>query len=848
MINLTINGNAVAAEAADSILKAARRAEIYIPTLCYHPDLPPRKGGRPVEAVYQGETKIEHDPSKTPDGVLDSGCGLCVVEMADSGELKPACATPASEGMQILTDTDKVKAWREEKLMAILGDHPHACLTCAQQEGCPRTQCSSNVPENERCCPQLGNCELQKIADFIGISPGTPKWVPTTYQIISNEPLFERNYNLCIGCTRCVRACRDLRGIDAIGFVVDDTGKARIGSVAPTLKDSGCKFCTACVEVCPAGAIMDRGLKRKAEDLLPCVHACPAGINIPWYLRFVAQGKADEALAVIRETVPFPGILGRVCVRPCESVCRRGGVNEPISVCAIKRFASDNGTDAWKASSLVAADTGKKVAIVGAGPGGLTAAFYLRKKGHDVTVFDANPKAGGMMRYGIPRYRLPDDVLDNEIGEMLGLGVEFVPETKVGEDTTIPRLRDNFNAVFIATGAPLSRKIPLDGANLPEVLWGVDFLREANLLTEGNGRTVSGESAHPLKGKVVVIGGGAVAVDAALTARRLGATDVQMVCLEDRGEMPAHPWEIQEAEEEGVVIHNCWGPMEIVDQQGGVRGICFKQCVCVFDSEGKFNPSYNDECTMGLAADTIILAIGQSSDLSFAEAEGVSVRGNLVQVNEKTLETNVPGIFAGGDAVVFPGAIVHAVAAGRKAASAIDKYLGGDGVIEERLVDLPQLNHHVGREEEFAYKPRFSTHKVPVADRTDFREVDLGFGNGDAAAEAARCLQCDLRLAISKIEMPPEHILPFTEEDVMKVPETEGAFRLMNAEKKPFVIKGCDNMRELMLEFLETQEEAKFFDYEEDMMYSKRESELVQEHLQKYGEMPGGELDDDDLF
>ena len=847
MINLTVNGTAVAAENDDSILTAARKAEIYIPALCHHPDLPPRKGGKPLDAVYQGGTRVEHDPSGTPGGELESGCGLCVVEMGDSGELKPACVTPAAAGMQILTDTHKVKAWREEKLVAILRDHPHACLTCAQQQGCPRTQCSSNVPENERCCPQLGNCELQKVADFIGISPATPRWLPTSLPTISDDPLFERNYNLCIGCTRCVRACRDLRGIEAIGFVVDKAGKVRIGSVAPTLKESGCKFCTACVEVCPTGALTDRGLKTGKKDLLPCVHACPAGIDIPWYLRLIAEGKSDDALAVIRQAVPFPGILGRVCVRPCESVCRRAEVNEPISICALKRFASDNGTDSWKAEALKATDTGMQVAVIGAGPAGLTAAFYLRKKGHSVTVFDANEKAGGMMRYGIPRHRLPDEVLDKEIGEIFGLGVGFRPKTKVGEDVTTARLRDTFNAIFVATGAPLSRRIPLDGADLPEVLWGLEFLREVGMGIAVNGGPATGVPTS-MDGKVVVIGGGAVAIDAALTARRLGASEVRLVCLEDREEMPAHPWEIKGAEEEGVIIHNCWGPMEIVEQARSVRGICFKRCVCVYDSDGTFNPSYDDECAMGLEADTIILAIGQSSDPGFVQAEGVNVRRNFIEIDEKTLETNVPGIFAGGDATAFPGAVIHAVADGRKAASAIDKYLGGDGVIDEKLVPLPRLNHRVGREQGFAGNPRLRTRKVPVADRTDFREVDLGLGHGDAVAEAARCLQCDLRLAISEIEMPPEHILPFTQENVMKVPEIEGAFRVMNGEKKPLVVKGCANMRALLLEFLDSLDEAEFFDYEEDKMFSKRESELVQQHLQKYGEMPGGEMDDDDLF
>ncbi len=516
-----------------------------------------------------------------------------MVEMEDSGELIPGCLTQVAVGMRILTDSDKVKARRREKLMEVLTKHPHACLTCAQHEGCPRTQCSSKVPENERCCPQLGNCELQRVADYVGIDPATPKWLPTGIPILDSEPLFVRNYDLCIACTRCVRACRDLRGIDAVGFVFDANGEVKIGSAAPTLKDSACKFCTVCVEACPTGALLDRDLKNKAHDLLPCAAACPVEIDIPWYLRLVAEGNADQALSVIREKVPFPGILSRVCVRPCESVCRRGQVNEPISICAVKRFAADAGQGSWKSRSMQLPDTGrlgaatddrvglgrpargpmagkdgstqtrsagdrcgrtdigssdeagsdemssrleknsnrcntgKTVAVIGSGPAGLAAAFYLRKKGHGVTVFDNSPKPGGMMRYGIPRYRLPDEILDKEIGEILALGVEFRPNTQVGKDINAARLKDEFDATFIATGAPLSHKISLDGLGLAQVLWGVVFLRDVN-----EGKEVS------VGDKVVVIGGGAVAIDVALTARRIGAKEVHLVCLEDRHEMP----------------------------------------------------------------------------------------------------------------------------------------------------------------------------------------------------------------------------------------------------------------------------------------------------------------------
>ncbi len=835
-IRLTINGQEIEALAGNTILEAARHAGVYIPTLCHHPNLPPAKQGSPAKGVYQGELRIENAMPEEP----AKGCGLCVVEVEGQPELVDSCGTEAQEGMVITTESDRIKAKRQENLVPILSRHRHACLTCAQQEGCPRSQCSSNVPENERCCPQFGHCELQNVANYVGISDATPKWVPIDLPIFKDHPLFQRDYNLCIGCTRCVRACRDLRGIEAIGFVYDEKGNAQIGTLGPTLEESGCKFCTACVEVCPTGALTDKAVHpgRKAEELVPCQTACPAHVDIPGYLRLIAEGRRDEANAVIRENVPLPGILGRVCIHPCEEVCRRGEVNEPVSICALKRYAADGDKGLWKARSQVRPDTGKKIAVVGSGPAGLTAAFHLRKQGHQVTIFEALNHAGGMMRHGIPAYRLPDEVLEKEIKDILDTGIDFKPNQTLGNDFTLEQLKDDgYDAVFLGVGAQLSRRIPLEGCDLPDVLWGIDFLRD---VAEGK--------AVRLRENVLVIGGGNVAVDVAMTALRCGAEDVKMACLESDAEMPASPWELAGAVAEGVQIMPSWGPEKILSAEGKVTGIDMVECTCVFDEQGNFCPEFSDkkECVL---IDQIILAIGQASDLSFLEdGSPISLERGLIVVDQDTLETGMKGIYAGGDVAKAPGAIIHAIAAGRKVASSIDKALGGSGEMDEVLFQREAPNQHLGRDENFAMWPREKVPELePEARKSGFEEISLGYDEARATKEARRCLQCDLRLHMDCNPSPPVHLLPFTDENVGQISETEGVFQLLDEDHNVLAIKGTANLRQELLTALEDDGNAAFFEFEEDKMYSQRESELIQKYLQEHGQMPGAD-DDDDLF
>ncbi len=837
-IMLTIDGQGVHVPGGTTILEAARHAGIYIPTLCYHPDLPPAGDTPPAGVVYQGECRIENArPKETA-----PRCGLCVVEVEGRDDLVESCAAQAVDGMVVTTDSQRIRTERRKNLIPILARHPHACLTCAQQEGCSRTQCSSNVPENERCCSRFGDCELQDVAGYVGISEDTPRWVPTDLPLLEDMPLFLRDDNLCIGCTRCVRACRDLRGVEAIGFVRDKQGHVRIGTLAPTMEESGCRFCTACVEVCPTGALRDKHVRpeKRAKDLVPCKEACPARIDVPEYVRLTAQGEPDEADAVIREKVPFPGVLGRVCVHPCEEVCRRGRINEPIAVCALKRYAADAGGGFRRRDLRIGRNTGKRVAVVGAGPAGLTAAFYLCKAGHEVTLYEAKEDAGGMMRYGIPAYRLPRDVLDREIQDVLDLGVHFRPGRSLGRDIDLEGLRNNgFHAVFLAVGAQAGRTLDIRGVDLPGVILGVEFLKQA---AEGG--------APELKARILVVGGGRVSVDAALTALRYGAREVSVACLESREEMPAPAGDVEALLSEGVKLLPCRGLLRIIGGQGGVSGAELVSCTRVFDDRGVCSPVFDEETRKTVSADQIILAVGQSADLSFLKEDTpIRVDGGLIVVNPHTQETGMRNVFAGGDVAAVPGSVIHAVAAGRRAAAAMDEALGGTGDMDERLMPRKTPDPRLGREQGFAQRPREPVpERDPEARRTGFEEVVTGYDEAAAVREASRCLQCDLRLHIEGNPPPPRAWLGLAEEAIGGVPEAEGVFQLMDEDHRVLSIRGTANLRQALFQELEGNDKAALFAFEEDKMYSKRESELLQKHLQVHGEMPGDGEGLDDLF
>jgi NADPH-dependent glutamate synthase beta subunit-like oxidoreductase len=472
----------------------------------------------------------------------------------------------------------------------------------------------------------------------------------------------------------------------------------------------------------------------RSDFIVPrCTKACPAGVDVPRYIRAVKDKKYDEAVAVLREKIPFPTVCADACFAPCEDVCAYKQFGDPIAIRAIKRAAVDNGKDTWKERRKVADKTGKKVVAVGAGPAGLTAAYYLAIRGHAVTIYDAFPKPGGMMRYGIPDYRLPEARLDKDINEILDMDVSFEGETVVGKDITMEQLQEEFDAVFLASGANGSIRIPLEGSDKKGVLWGWDFLKDVGLGKE-----------FDFKGDVIIVGGGNVAIDVALTAKRLGAKNVHLYCLEKREEMPAHEWEIARAEEEGVFINNSWAPKKVM---GGkvATGLGLIKCTSVFDNACNFNPTYDEEITHKMEGEHIILAVGQAADLAFVkDSSGIKTARGRIEVAEATLATGDDGVFAGGDVVSGPDSVIGAIAFGRKAAIRIDEYLGGDGNIDEVLatpeevVYLPEFTPDV--------KYRNEMGLLKAWERTSsFEQVELGLTKEQIVAETDRCLNCDAR-------------------------------------------------------------------------------------------------------
>jgi NADPH-dependent glutamate synthase beta subunit-like oxidoreductase len=657
-----------------------------------------------------------------------------------------------------------------------------------------------------------------------------------------------RDYNLCISCGRCVRACQQLRGVYALGAVIND-GKLIIGSVGGTnLYESECRFCGACAEVCPTGAIQDIKKPRLKEysDYLPCRANCPGDVDIPSYLRFIAEGDYQKSAEIISHSLSFPNTLGKICFHPCESGCRRNYlINEntdsnSISIRAAKDFAMSHST--LKNGLSKQNNTGRRIAIIGSGPAGLTAAFYLSLKGHNVTVFEKEEKIGGMLRYGIPRYRLSDEILNKDISWILQSGINIRTGVSLGSNISLSSLLDdNFEAILIATGLSKSKHLPIEISKSDNILYGVEFL---NQVVKGN----IASNYFELK-SVIVIGGGNVATDAARTAVRLGASKVTIICLEKFYEMPAYKEEIKESIEEGIEILNGWGIERISDNEENNLIINLKKCLEVFDESGKFNPRYDESEKHIRESNKAIICIGQEADETLFQIDSGKDLFYRGMINTKLLreQAKYEGIFAAGDIYYGPASVIDAVASGKKAAREIDVYLGGDGVLvcDENL----NINYEYrkGRIQGFCYYKRVPVQIAEAAQRVNnFELIDLGYDEESVQFEVNRCLQCNLRMYIKSNPHPPSRYLEFTVENINTIQRESGVIQLLDANKNVSIIKGSDNIKDTLINFYNNGKEAQYFTFEYDPLFSKRESELIQQHLQKYGSMPdsGDELDD----
>ena len=640
------------------------------------------------------------------------------------------------------------------------------CLAGANCGGCGFAGCSAaaaavvsgKAPAN--ICIVSGKTGAEAVAKVMGVEVGN-----------AEAPL---SYNMCEGGFRAadkyhymgISSCKAMavvfggKRVCTVGCIgLGDCVKAcQFGAVAmgpkghPVVDEEKCVGCGACQKACPKDIIEVKTLSerlmkfnQKYDALAPCAQTCPAEINIPRYINQLREGKYKEAVQTIRLRNPLPLACGRVCPHPCESECRRGIEDEPVSINQLKRFVADYEMNSGSRIPIKCApDTGKKIAVIGGGPSGLSCAFFLRRIGHQVDIFEAMPKLGGMLRYGIPEYRLPKKVLDWEIQGILDLGIKSFNHVKFGIDFGLGSLMAaGYNAVFLGVGAWEDFSLGIEGENLDGCYTGINFLQ----------RISSGEKIK-LGRTAAVVGGGNTAVDCARTLLRLGLDKVYMVYRRTRKEMPANEVEIVASEHEGIDFVFLAAPTRVVgDDKNKVTHLEYlKMQLGEPDKSGRRRPEPIEGSETLLAVDMVISAIGQSPDASFKNQDPQHrmkelelTRWNTIDNNPATLQASIPYIFTAGDAATGPSLVVDAIGGGRRAARSIDLFLKGEAVepVKDSLQKKRIHESIFTKVDGIKQTPRAKQPELPVGERLDsFIEVDLVLPEAEAHREAERCLNC----------------------------------------------------------------------------------------------------------
>ena len=580
--------------------------------------------------------------------------------------------------------------------------------------------------------------------------------------------------NKIFGICNCnVNICNALR----TSQLFNTPNMSRSAYVAHVDKDK-CVACGRCVEYCPAGATRlgqklcqkdgtevkypkqqlpdavkwgkdkwdpdyrdNNRINSHKSGTAPCKTACPAHIAVQGYLKKASQGKYQEALALIKKQNPFPAVCGRICNRRCEDACTRGTIDQAVAIDAVKKFIAEQDLKAETRyippvvipASIHMDHFPEKIAIIGGGPAGMSAAFYLAEKGYRPTVFEKNEEPGGMLRYGIPSYKLEKDIIAAEIDVMREMGVEIKTGVEVGKDVTLKELREQgYKAFYIAIGCSAGRRPGVPGDDAEGTTTAIDYLREAN----------TGKTSYT--GRVVVVGGGNVAIDAARVSARSGAGEVHMLCLESEAEMPAADDEVREANEDGVKIQNGWGPKEVLTENGKVTGIIFKKCTSVKNAEGRFAPTYDENETIRIDCDRVIFAVGQRSVWgNLLEGENVTFNGPAIVADKLTYQTGQPDIFVGGDVYTGPKFAIDAIAAGHYAAESLHRYVhNGHMTIGRNRWEFNELDKSNISVESYDNSSRQIEGVDETVPSKSFKDAHLTLTEEQVRKETARCLGC----------------------------------------------------------------------------------------------------------